>query len=172
LISWVGLRGAVPIVFATYPLLAGAEKAQMIFNIVFFVSLTSVVIQGTTLPVVARLLHLVLPEKAKQRTPVDLELAESIKSVLTEISIPSESKVIGKPLVEIGIPKTSLISILQRGGKFITPSGATVIEPHDRLFVISEDKEALRKVLETLDIKTLSDDKLTKDQLISEDPLF
>lgn len=53
-ISWVGLRGAVPIVFATYPLLAGAEKAHMIFNIVFFISLTSVLIQGTTLPFFAK----------------------------------------------------------------------------------------------------------------------
>ncbi len=172
LISWVGLRGAVPIVFATYPLLAGAEKAQMIFNIVFFVSLTSVIIQGTTLPVVAKWLHLILPEKAKQRTPVDLELTESLKSILTEILIPTESKVIGKPIVEIGIPKTSLISILQRDGKYITPSGATVLEPHDKLFVISEDKEALRKVLETLDIKDLSGNQLIKDQLINKDPLF
>src|SRR5690606_15033395 len=53
-ISWVGLRGAVPIVFATYPLLAGIEKADVIFNIVFFISVTSVVIQGTTLPIVAK----------------------------------------------------------------------------------------------------------------------
>src|SRR5690606_16023753 len=56
-ISWVGLRGAVPIVFATYPLLAGIDKASMIFNIVFFISLTSILIQGTTLSIVAKWLH-------------------------------------------------------------------------------------------------------------------
>ena len=89
-ISWVGLRGAVPIVFATYPLLAGAEKAHMIFNIVFFISLTSVLIQGSTLSIVAKWLRLTIPESAKQRTQTDIELSDSIKKVLTEIVIPSE----------------------------------------------------------------------------------
>jgi cell volume regulation protein A len=65
-ISWVGLRGAVPIVFATYPLLAGIDKANMIFNIVFFISVTSVLIQGTTLSIVAKWLNVALPEKAKK----------------------------------------------------------------------------------------------------------
>jgi cell volume regulation protein A len=113
-----------------------------------------------------------LPEKVKQRTPVDLELVESFKSILTEILIPGESKAVGKPIVELGIPKTSLISILQRDGKYITPDGATVLEPHDKLFVISEDKETLRKVFEILDIKEISEDQLIKDQIINKDPLF
>src|SRR5690606_4112225 len=60
-IAWVGLRGAVPIVFATYPMLAGIEKADMIFNIVFFISVTSVLIPDTSLPAVARWLHVALP---------------------------------------------------------------------------------------------------------------
>ena len=70
-ISWVGLRGAVPIVFATYPLLAGIEKANMIFNIVFFVSLSSVLVQGTSLSLIAKWLHVALPGKAKPKSPVD-----------------------------------------------------------------------------------------------------
>jgi cell volume regulation protein A len=152
LISWVGLRGAVPIVFATYPLIAGADKANMIFNIVFFVSITSVLIQGTTLPVIARWLHLVLPEKAKQRTQTDLELTDSIKSLLTEIIIPEKCSVAGKPLVDLGLPKTILISIIQRKGKYITPNGSTVLEPNDKLYVISENKEAIKKVFDCLDI--------------------
>jgi cell volume regulation protein A len=152
LISWVGLRGAVPIVFATYPLIAGVEKANMIFNIVFFVSITSVLIQGTTLPLIAKWLHLVLPEKAKQRTQTDLELADSIKSLLTEIIIPENCSVSGKPLVELGLPKTILISIIQRKGKYITPNGSTVLEPNDKLYVISENKESIKKVFDCLNI--------------------
>ena len=73
-ISWVGLRGAVPVVFATYPLIAGIEKADMIFNIVFFISLTSVLIQGTTLPLVAKWLHVALPVSAKPKKLTDVFL--------------------------------------------------------------------------------------------------
>jgi len=83
-ISWVGLRGAVPIVFATYPLIAGIDKAGMIFNIVFFVSVTSVMIQGTTLSVVARLLHVALPGKMKPRTEIDKLIEDFPKSKLRE----------------------------------------------------------------------------------------
>lgn len=154
LISWVGLRGAVPIVFATYPLLAGAEKAQMIFNIVFFISLTSVLIQGTTLPVVARLLHLTVPGKAKQRTQADLDLSSSVKSVMTEIFIPAKCNSVGKQVVQLGLPKTTDIAIIQRGNKYITPSGSTVIEAKDKLFVLSENKDILGKVFSCLDISS------------------
>ncbi|MEP0213294.1 MAG: potassium/proton antiporter, partial [Cellulophaga sp.] len=65
-ISWVGLRGAVPIVFATYPLLAGIDKADMMFNIVFFISVSSVLIQGTTLSVMAKWLNVALPNEEKK----------------------------------------------------------------------------------------------------------
>lgn len=151
LISWVGLRGAVPIVFATYPLLAGAEKADMIFNIVFFISLTSVLLQGTTLPIVAKWLHLTLPEKAKQRTTTDIELTDSVKSLLTEIIIPSDCKVIGKPLFELGLPKTALISYIERKGKYITPNGATTLEGNDKLVIISESNADIDKFYSCLD---------------------
>src|SRR5690554_8231826 len=82
-ISWVGLRGAVPIVFATYPLLAGIDKADMIFNIVFFISVTSVLIQGTTLSVVAKWLRVAMPEEKKRMTEIDklnLNLSKSLRS--------------------------------------------------------------------------------------------
>lgn len=154
-ISWVGLRGAVPIVFATYPLLAGAEKAQMIFNIVFFISLTSVLIQGTTLPIIAKWLHLTVPIKAKQRTQIDIELGESIKSLLTEIIVPSDCNVIGKQIVDLGLPRTALISFIVRNNKYITPNGSTRLEPNDKLFVISENKKDVEKVFECLEIKDI-----------------
>jgi potassium/hydrogen antiporter len=149
-LSWVGLRGAVPIVFATYPLLAGAEKANMIFDIVFFVSITSVLIQGTSLPKVAAWLKLTLPEELKKRTKTDLELSDSIKSLLTEIRIPENSSVAGKQIVQLGLPQTTLISFILRNNKYITPSGSTVIEANDKLFVLSENKDSLSEVFECL----------------------
>jgi potassium/hydrogen antiporter len=149
-ISWVGLRGAVPIVFATYPLLAGAEKANMIFNIVFFISLTSVIIQGTTLPFVAKLLHLTLPEKVKQRTPTDLELEDSLKSSLTEVIIPPNCLSVGKKLVELNFPKTAIVSIIQRGDKYLTPNGSTVLQENDKLYIIAENSDDLNKINECI----------------------
>lgn len=153
-ISWVGLRGAVPIVFATYPLLAGAEKAHMIFNIVFFISLTSVIIQGSSLAFVARLMHLTLPESAKQLTRNDIELSDGLKEMLTQIIIPSTSKSAGKPIVELGLPPATLIAIIERENKYITPSGSTILQPGDKLTLLSNNKDDLKKVYETLDIKT------------------
>jgi cell volume regulation protein A len=152
-ISWVGLRGAVPIVFATYPLLAGAEKASMIFNIVFFISVTSVLIQGTTLPVVAKWLHLTLPEKLKHRTQSDMELFDSIKSALTEITLPENCPSVGKQIVELGLPKTSYISFIVRDNKYITPTGSTTLAVNDRLFVLSENRDSLNKVFECLEME-------------------
>jgi potassium/hydrogen antiporter len=148
--SWVGLRGAVPIVFATYPLLAGAEKANMIFDIVFFVSITSVMVQGTTLATVAHWLKITLPVELKKRTQKDMELSDGIKSLLTEIVIPEKSPVAGKEIVELKLPKNTLISFIRRNGKYITPTGFTVIEPNDQLFVLAEDMDSLSEVFTCL----------------------
>ena len=150
-ISWVGLRGAVPIVFATYPLLAGIEKSEMIFNLVFFISLTSVLLQGTTLGVVSKWLHVSVPEKAKQRTPPDIELSDTMKSELTEIEIDEKSPSVGKRILELGFPRAALIALIKRKGVFITPNGSTVIEPFDKLLIIAESAESLKLVHECLD---------------------
>lgn len=151
-ISWVGLRGAVPIVFATYPLLAGIEKANMIFYIVFFISLTSLLIQGTTLPLIAKWLHLTVPEKVKQRSPTDIEINNSVKSFFSEIKIPEDCNLTGKPIVELGLPKTALISVIERDGKYITPIGSTVLQVNDKLFVISENKTDIDKLIACIKI--------------------
>jgi len=160
LISWVGLRGAVPIVFATYPLIAGAEKAHMIFNIVFFISLTSVLIQGTSLPLVAKWLRLTLPEKVKQRTQTDIELADSIKSEFTQIIIPINSGSIGKQIVMLAFPKTTLISIILRKGKYIIPNGSTVLDCDDKLYILSESENDLNSVYHCLGIERNSPEEL------------
>ncbi|MHA7110294.1 potassium/proton antiporter [Sunxiuqinia elliptica] len=151
-ISWVGLRGAVPIVLATYPLIYGAEKAHAIFNIVFFISITSVLIQGTTLSVVAKWLGLTLPENLKPRTQTDLELNDSIKSKLREVVIPATSSVVGKQIVQIGLPKTSLIAIIKREDNYITPHGATVLNANDKLYLLAENNDSENEVLTSLDI--------------------
>lgn len=145
-ISWVGLRGAVPIVFATYPLLAGIDKAGMIFNIVFFISLTSVLFQGTTLPLVAKWLHVILPENVRRRSPLDIALSEDFKSEFLEMDISPQSPAAGKQVMDLGFPKKALIVLIKRKGKYITPNGATIIEGGDTLLILAEDQVAIEEV--------------------------
>lgn len=151
-ISWVGLRGAAPIVFATYPLLAGLEHSSTIFHLVFFISASSVLLQGTTLPLMANWLHVNVPEKIKRKFPLDIELKEDIKSVLIELDVPDSSPAIGKAIVEMNLPKSSLIVLIHRSDKYITPSGETVIEGKDHLLVMAGSKETALQVYDTFGI--------------------
>jgi potassium/hydrogen antiporter len=149
-ISWVGLRGAVPIVFATFPLMAGLAKADMIFNIVFFISLTSVLLQGTTIPAVARWLHVSLPSRVKTVTPADILLSESINSEMVEFTIAPESAVAGMKIIDLGFPQNARIALIKRDNKFLIPDGMTVIEGDDRLIVLAGNKNILEAVTECL----------------------
>lgn len=151
-VSWVGLRGAVPIVFATYPLLAGVEKAEMIFNVVFFVSLSSVLVQGTTLTTVAKWLHVALPGKVKPKSPVDTFLSDGAKSLIREITIPSDNFSVGKRIVDLHFPRKAIIAMISRDGKFLTPNGATQIEEEDTLIVLMEDEKSVEAVYESLQL--------------------
>lgn len=151
-ISWVGLRGAVPIVFATYPLLAGIDKAPMIFNIVFFISVLSVLIQGTTLSIVAKWLHVALPERVKPLSPTDYFLTEHPRTAMEEIEIPQGGFAVNKKIVDLHFPKTAIIAMIKRDGKYITPNGATVIAPFDTLIVLSQNTEGIKMVYDTLQI--------------------
>jgi potassium/hydrogen antiporter len=145
-ISWVGLRGAVPIVFATYPLIAGIEKAPIIFNIVFFISVTSVIIQGTTLSKVAKWLKVLLPARVKPKSAVDSFLNETPKTAMVEITIDEDNEIIGNKILEIGFPKNAIIAMIKRNGEFITPNGNTTIEKNDQLIVLAEDEISLKNV--------------------------
>ena len=149
-ISWVGLRGAVPIVFATFPLMAGLEKADMIFNIVFFISLTSVLIQGTTIPVVAKWLHVSLPARVKNVTAADILLSEPINSELAEFTISPESVVAGMKIIDLGFPQNARIALIKRDSKYLIPDGMTVIQAGDRLIVLAGNKNILEAVTECL----------------------
>lgn len=151
-ISWVGLRGSVPIVFATYPLLAGIEKADLIFNLVFFISVTSVLLQGTTLSYVARFLHVAVPAKAKRRIGFDFEAGDNIKSEMQQIMLPEHSKAIGKRIVEIKIPQNVNILAIRRSDVFIAPNGSTKLMANDILHVLAEDWNSLEQLADALDV--------------------
>ncbi len=152
-LSWVGLRGAAPIVFATYPMLAGVHYADTIFNLVFFISVSSILVQGTTLPIVAKWLHVSVPSAIKRKFPIDLEMNDDLKSELVELDIPDTSPAIGKAVVQIGLPSTALIVLIHRDGKYVTPSGETIIEVNDHLLVMADTKDTIAEVFRAFGVR-------------------
>ncbi|WKZ32851.1 MAG: potassium/proton antiporter [Thermodesulfobacteriota bacterium] len=134
LVSWVGLRGAVPIILATFPFVSGIAEADLIFHIVFFIVLTSALVQGTTIPIIAKLLKVTEPFAPETFQ----KMAEQLKSELTPIEVPESSAVIGKKVVDAGFPKGVLIVFIWRDDKFIVPDGRTVLEKKDKLFVLTD----------------------------------
>ncbi len=140
-VSWVGLRGAAPIVLATFPLLAQLEQASIIFNIVFFVVLTSVLLQGTSLPQVAKWLRVDTPATPKRTYPIEYVPMGGWKSELKELPIPANSSMNGKAIVELGLPDEFLVVLIARDKDFVLPSGGTVLQGNDTLLVLS-DKES------------------------------
>lgn len=144
-ISWVGLRGAVPIVFATYPLLAGIEKANMIFNIVFFISVTSVLIQGTTLPIVAKWLRVALPVKNKPLTESEMLILDIPKTVMQEVKVLPHWSSVNQKIVHLNFPENAIIAMIKRKNKYLTPNGSTAIEANDILVILSDNQKGLDK---------------------------
>lgn len=138
LIAWVGLRGAVPIILATYPRLANLPVAPLIFNIVFFVVLASVLLQGTTIPRVARWLRVDAPAPVKRAFPIEFTPVTGIKSGLRELTIPAGSLAVGKAIVELNLPRDVLIILIGRGSEFIVSTGSTVLQADDTLLILAE----------------------------------
>jgi cell volume regulation protein A len=149
-ISWVGLRGAVPIVFATYPLLAGIDKANMIFNIVFFISVTSVLIQGTTISLFAKWLNVALPEKVKKITEFDRLNLELPKSTLKEFEILPDFSAVNKQIVELNFPQSAFIVMIKRNGAYIRPGGSTEIHANDVLVILADNDKDYENVTKCL----------------------
>ena len=141
MVSWVGLRGAVPIILATFPLVAGYAHAELFFSIVFFIVVTSVVIQGTTIPLSARWLHVESPIKEKTRYPIELEPSADTKAALKEVEIRETDYALGKQILELGLADNVLITLINREGKFIVPHGNTVLQLHDKLLILSDKKD-------------------------------
>jgi cell volume regulation protein A len=136
LVSWVGRRGAVPIVLATFPLIGGIPESDMIFNVVFFIVLTSALLQGWSIPFVARLLRLQAPFPQRRKYPIEFAPVEGVDTELIDLFIPFGGAASGKSIVELGLPKDSLIVLLSRDDRYIVPSGGTVLEEGDVVLVL------------------------------------
>ena len=139
-ISWVGLRGAVPIIFATYPVVANVEGADQIFNIVFFITLLSLILQGTTLPFFARKLGLSAPME-KTGNDFGVELPDEIDTDLTDITVTPAMIADGDTLKDMSLPQGTLVMIVKRGTEFLVPNGSLHLQVGDKLLLISESSK-------------------------------
>jgi len=145
MISWVGLRGAVPVVLATYPMVFGLDDADLIFNVVFFAVGVSVLLQSPLIPYVARKLGVDEPVTQVTRYPLELEQTTTLDSDMVEVRVPAGSVAVGRKILELGLPEQALVVLIGRGGRFIVPRGATTIEAGDTLLLLS-DKPGLDAV--------------------------
>lgn len=136
-VSWVGLRGAVPIIFATYPVVAGVPGAQSIFNIVFFITIVSLVVQGTTVSWVARRLGLSIPLE-KTGNDFGVELPDEIDSDLRDMTVTEEILRSGETLKDMNLPQGTLVMIVKRGDEYLIPNGSLKLRVGDKLLLISE----------------------------------
>ena len=136
-ISWAGVKGAVPIVLATYPLLFGLPQAQLLFNIVFFVVLVSVLAQGWSLPLVAQLTKLRLPTPPSAGVSLELASIKHIDADIVDYTVNSDSALTGRSLRELALPEGAVVAMISRGNKVIPPRGNTRVEAGDHLFIVA-----------------------------------
>lgn len=152
-VSWVGLRGAVPIIFAIYPLAADVPHARLIFNIVFFCTLISLLVQGTSLPMMARWLKLAdKPLKTATLRDFDVDFSSDIKSVTCEIEITAQILQDGKQLMDLPFPDNTLAVMVKREDKYFVPTGKTSLKVNDKILIITDNHAALRETYERLNL--------------------
>ena len=132
-VSWVGLRGAAPIIFATYPFVNGVTGGEAIFNVVFFITLLSLIFQGTTIPFLAKHLH--LGEKDTSG-PVNfgVEIPEELNTAMEMQLVENEAYLKDYPL-----PQGTLVMLVKRDHKYIVPNGKLFLKKGDKLLLISEN---------------------------------
>lgn len=150
--SWVGLKGAVPVVLSTFPLLLGVPDGQVYFNIIFFVVLFSVILQGWSLPSVARWLGLQLPEEAEPPATLDITSLRHVNADIVDYAITETSAAAHLRITELNLPEDVVIAMVTRGEEIIPARGATVILPGDHVFLIlrPEVREAVDDVFRSL----------------------
>jgi cell volume regulation protein A len=136
--SWLGLRGAVPIILGTFTLYSGVAAAHLIFNLVFFVVLLSVLIQGTTLTRVAEWLKVTLPLSPKHLYKIQSGAMLTDSSELTEIVVPDGSPLVGRTIMSLGLGSDSIVMLIHRDGATIVPAGRTTIQPGDVLVLLAD----------------------------------
>jgi cell volume regulation protein A len=139
LLGWAGLRGAVPVVLATFPVLGGVPRSLEFFNIVFFAVLVSTILQGTTVEPLARRLGLMEQAPAHPAEPSGTAEAGAVRELGAEVleyAVSEADAIVGRPIRDLGLPRAALVSLIVRGGDALPPRGSTRVEAGDHLHVL------------------------------------
>jgi cell volume regulation protein A len=148
LIGWAGLRGAIPIVLATFPVIEGVPQGGEFFHIVFFVVLTSTLVQGATFEPLARVLAVTAAEPALPRSLIEVGTIRRLGAEVIEYPVGEQDAVAGRVVNELGLPRDALVSVIVRGEEALLPRGSTRIETGDNLHIIA--RERVRDEVEAL----------------------
>lgn len=140
-LSWAGLRGAVPIVLATFPLLAGVENAYLYFNMVFFIVITSALLQGSTISNVARWLGLEAPPSPKRIHQLELVSMDKANAEMLEVEISNDSPYLHSLVQDMDLPDDTVISAIIRDGELVMPTGQTELLERDVLYILTDKKQ-------------------------------
>ena len=151
-VSWVGLRGAVPIIFALYSVSHGVENSDFLFNVVFIVTIISLLIQGTTVSGMANWLN--LSYKEKERT-FKLIVPDHIRSEFSEIEVNNPMLRSGNTLKDIRLPGHTLVVMVYRSGNYFVPKGDTELHKGDKLLVVSDNNDELIRKVEEMGIENV-----------------
>lgn len=152
LVSWVGLRGAVPIILAILCKASNVPHADDFFNIVFFCTLVSLIVQGTSLPAMARRLGLADKDQSLDKPRnFDIDLPEEIKSVATEITVTDNLLQHGNRLMDMGFPQNTLVIMVRRQNSYFVPTGTSLLQSGDQLLVITDNQETLNQTYQQIE---------------------
>lgn len=151
-VSWVGLRGAVPIIFALYPLTNNIENADYLFNVVFLVTIISLLVQGTTVSGMANWLGLSFEEKEQT---FKLTVPDHIRSEFSEIEVNGAMLKRGTTLKDIRLPGHTLVVMVYRSGQYFVPKGDTELQKGDKLLVVSDNNDELIHKVEEMGIENI-----------------
>lgn len=136
MLSWAGMRGAIPIWLATFPVIAGINESQFVFDIVFFVVVLSTVIQGSTFEPLAHRLGLTTSEPALPRPLVETGVIQELGGDVFAYRVDGKDVVVGHMVKELGLPRDALVNVIVRNGEALPPRGSTVIEAGDELHLL------------------------------------